>query len=217
MMFYTAVNYRPYLPPPPPNSSFLFLAVGYFNVMLPSSLPTTTSPSSIGLGAHEVLQKTFWNRARSVRAQSKEHLASKMLPSRTLIMAKERGKRARRFAAEDDGYLARPAPPPPSSLPASAKPPSLALLGLSQLGPLDPLYNPESYPAIKLFHMRATTRKARGGMLLFTYTFRGKLTLNLGWDQSAFEDGLVEAFMGEVERGVGEFLVGDQETLKAKL
>lgn len=186
MMFYTAVNYRPYLPPPPPNTSFLFLAVGYFNIILPSSLPSTTTT---GLG----IQNTFWHRARSARQQSRAHLRNEMLPCRTLIMSEERGKRARRFAAEDDGFLSRPTPTPSSPSPStptpspspnpSPKPPSLALLGLSQMGSLDPLYTPTSYPSLTLTSMRATTRKAPGGMLLFTWTFRGRLYLSLGWDR----------------------------------
>lgn len=188
MMFYTALNYRAYIPPLPPNISFVFLAVGYFNVLLPSSL-----------GGNP--QDAFWERARAVRKQSKEHLLSEMLSSRTLIMSEERGKRARKFAAEDDGYLPR-RPSAPSNTP------SLALLGLSQLGPLDPIYTPTSYPALNLTHIRSTTRKAKGGILLFTFTFRGRLHLSLGWDREGFERGVVEVFLEEVEKGVKEFLVG---------
>ena len=194
MMFYTALNYRAYIPPLPPNASFVFLAVGYFNVLLPSSLPGNP-------------QDAFWERARAVRKQSKEHLSSEMLQSRTLIMSEERGKRARRFAAEDDGYLPRLSSPPPSN----NKPPSLALLGLTQLGSLDPIYTPTSYPALNLTHVRSTTRKAKGGILLFTFTFRGRLHLSLGWDREGFERGVVEVFLEEVEKGVKEFLVGGGE------
>lgn len=208
MMFYTALNYRSYIPPLPPNTSFVFLAVGYFNVILPSSLPAPSSPQD--------LQNTFWQRVHSVRKQSKDHLTSKMLPSRTLMMSEERGKRARRFAAEDDGFLARS--PPPAS--PSNKPPSLALLGLSQLGPLDPIYTPSSYPSLTLTHIRSTTRKAKGGILLFTFTFRGRLHLSLGWDREAFEGRVIEGFLDEVEKGVGEFFVGGEggmEIVRAKL
>jgi hypothetical protein len=213
MMFYTALNYGSYIPPPPPNASPVFLAVGYFNVLLPSSFPSSSQD----------LQNTFWQRARSVRAQSKEHLTSKMLPSRTLIMSEERGKRAKRFAAEDDGFLLLPRPPfptPSSPSPSPAKPPSLALLGLSQLGPLDRVYTPSSYPALNLTNIRSTTRKAKGGILLFTFTFRGKLHLSLGWDRHAFENGVVERFLDEVEKAVGEFFLSDgdeMEVVRAKL
>ncbi|KAF9511613.1 hypothetical protein BS47DRAFT_1346639 [Hydnum rufescens UP504] len=70
VMMYTAVNLRPYssnervaLP-----GSYFFLSLTYFNVVLPSFLPSASS-----------LASTFWHRSRSVRAQQKKHLKSPML------------------------------------------------------------------------------------------------------------------------------------------
>lgn len=204
MMFYTAINFRPYMPPSPLTESYLFLAVAYFNVVLPSFLPSNDRKS----------RTVFWDRARSVRAQSRKYLTSGMLGARTLIMSEERGKRARKFAKEDDDALLRPSlpfpstavpspPPPPTT---TATQPSFALLGLSQMGNLDPCYNALLYPSITLSRLTAHTRKSPGGMLLFTYTFRGRLCVSLGWDKAGFEEGWVEAFWEGVKGGAGELL-----------
>jgi len=44
-------------------------------------------------------------------------------------------------------------------------------------------------------------------MLLFGYTFAGKMWVSLGWDVNAFEEGVVEKFWEEVEGVVKERLV----------
>lgn len=69
--------------PHPHNISLVFLVVGYFNIILPSSL---SSLSSLGLETSQVFQSTFWQ-----CAQSKEHLTSKMLLNQILIMSEGRG------------------------------------------------------------------------------------------------------------------------------
>jgi hypothetical protein len=75
------------------------------------------------------------------------------------------------------------------------------------MGNLDACYIPSLYPSIQLTALNAHTRKGKGGMLIFTFTFRGKLHLSLGWDREGFEPGVVEGFWKGVGEGVGEFLV----------
>jgi len=59
----------------------------------------------------------------------------------------------------------------------------------------------------------SNTRKARGGMLMFSYTFRGCLYLSLGWDAPAFREGVVEEFWGKVQSAADELLVGELHSL----
>jgi hypothetical protein len=82
----------------------------------------------------------------------------------------------------------------------------VALLGLSHLGNLDDFY-PPSYPLITLTHILSHTRRGKGGMLMFSQTFRGKLYLMFEWDQAAFKEDVVERFWRGVEEGMEEFLV----------
>jgi len=233
MMMYTAINIRPHLPIPPPPASFVFLAVAYFNVVLPTFLPSTSN-----------LLPVFWHRARCVRLQKQKYLNSPMLVSRIQEMSKARGRRAKIFAKEDDnvlggphghstvpptaprpaskllpnalqapGLVSKPPSPPAQSPSAQPAPPSAALLGLSLLGNLDEIYNAESYPSIQLTRLTCGTRKGKGGMLMFSHTFRGRLFLSLGWDAHGFSGGVVEDFWSRVQSGVEEFLVGGRHTL----
>lgn len=233
MMIYSALNLRPYIPPTPTQSppnfgipaSFWFLAVGYFNVILPSFIPSSATPEAI-----------FWYRAQCAKAQSAKYIKSPMLVGRSREMSRERAGRAKGWAKDDDDAAANknldtrvdevdaglkaialsPVSPPPSvpapalsPIPATATTPSSALLGLSLLGNLDTTYTHALFaPSNLTLHTLTTgSRQRKGGMLLFGYTFASKLWLSLGWDVLGFEKGIVEAFWEEVLSGVGEFLV----------
>ncbi|TFK56647.1 hypothetical protein OE88DRAFT_1640541 [Heliocybe sulcata] len=186
MMMYSALNLRPYFPVQPPHPSYWFLAVGYFNVILPSFLPSTCSEEQI-----------FWHRARQAKAQSAAAAKNKLIIDRTQEMAKERGARARQWGREDDEAerreqakkdgVALPDPPKPQQVKSgNPKPPSQALIGLSLLGNLDGIYKHASFPAIKMHTLTTGSRQRSGGMLLFGYTFVGRLWISLGYDVNGY-------------------------------
>jgi len=197
MMMYSALNLRPYFNVKPANDSYWFLAVGYFNVMLPGFLPK-----------EEDLVKTFWHRARSAKTQSTRAAKSPMIVSRSQEMASERGKRARMWAKEDDekenGTWVPP--PTPSTLKSSSNVPSTALIGLSLLGNLDGIYKHGTFPDIQLHTLTTGSRQRQGGMLLFGYTFAGKLWISLGYDENGFEKIVVDSFWENVIACVDKLL-----------
>ncbi|OBZ78702.1 hypothetical protein A0H81_01213 [Grifola frondosa] len=183
-IMYSALNLRPYftVKRPSPWDSYWFLAIGYFNVILPNFLPSEGSAES-----------AFWHRARQ---------------------AKEQSARAAKHPLEDDerekGTWVPPAhssePPKESILPARAKVSTAALIGLSLLGNLDGIYKHGAFPAIQLHTLTTGSRQRHGAMLLFGYTFKGKLWISLGYDQNGFADGVVEKFWKESLDCVEEFL-----------
>jgi hypothetical protein len=211
-----------------------FVALGYFNVMLPGELPsspTSFSSSSRGgknaLSLRAIVEKDFWDRARSAKKQVSEAIRLPNLLSRTVLMGIERANRSVNFAMEDDGYVSRPqpasSPAPISGKPdAGPRPAAQALMGFSLPGSIDTLYHYDAYPLITPTLCRTSTRKAYGGLLLFSYSFRGALYVSLGWDELGFvqEEGEhdsdeercvgVRAFLSEVRKVVAEFLVGDE-------
>ena len=87
---YSALNLRPYLAPSPSNPSYWFLAIGYFNVVLPTFLPADVA-------------QAFWHRARTAKVQSAAAAKSRMLVPRTRCMALERGARLFTAAAARAG------------------------------------------------------------------------------------------------------------------
>ncbi|KAG8728092.1 hypothetical protein FRC12_022020 [Ceratobasidium sp. 428] len=96
-----------------------------------------------------------------------------------------------------------------TSVPAQAAPkpaPSTALMGLSLLGNLDGVYKHAMYGEVKLHTLTTGSRQRAGAMLLFGYTFVGKLWLCFGYDENGFPRGVVEEFWKEVLTGVDEFL-----------
>ncbi|KAJ6621220.1 hypothetical protein B0H10DRAFT_2175488 [Mycena sp. CBHHK59/15] len=199
-MMYSALNLRSVLTASKAfNDSYWYLAIGYFNVVLPAFLPKSGSDSDI--------EKTFWHRARVAKNQSTRAAKSSMLVSRSYQMAKERGKRARSWAREDDEkargtWMA----PPPRSAPSSAnKTPSVALIGLSLLGNLDGIYKHANFPSIQLHSLTTGSRQRAGGMLLFGYTFVGKLWISLGYDEAGFDD-TVERFWDNLLTSVDTLL-----------
>ncbi|KAG9019428.1 hypothetical protein FRB90_002580 [Tulasnella sp. 427] len=209
IMMYTALNIRPYLPPV--DTSYWFTAIGFFNVILPSFLPS--SARSGDQASWKPLRSTFWHRSRSAKAQSIRAARNPMVPSRAREMARQRSEIAQAFAVEDDARdLGLPLPPPQPqlqsapSVPSTA--PSTALLGLSHLGDLDKILIQKDYPAVRLHTCTPGIRIRPGGLLVFAMTLAGKLSLHLVYDMNGFKDKIVEAWWADVIEGFEEFLVG---------
>jgi len=179
-MIYHAINLRPYLSDPVP--SYWYLALTYFNIVLPSFVPSS----------HAV----FWHRARLVKSQTHHAVYSSFMVSRAVQMASARGSRARGLPQQ---------PPPVEAIVPPA--PSIALLGLSPIGNLDRTFVRASYPpSVQLHSMTAASRLKPGGVLLVQYTFGNKLWLQLCWDEMGFEEGHMERFWKELQTAVGEYL-----------
>lgn len=205
ILMYSALNLRPYftVKQPSPWDSYWYLAIGYFNVILPNFLP------------NEKAEAMFWHRARSAKEQSTRAAKSPLIVSRTQEMARERGERARGWAKEDDekemGTWVPPAKkaesqPQESVLPPRAQVTSTALMGLSLLGNLDGIYKHANFSSVKLHTLTTGSRQRHGAMLLFGYTFAGKLWISLGYDENGFADGVVDKFWAECLTCVDEFL-----------
>jgi len=202
MLVYSALNLRPYMAKNP--ASYWFLAVGYFNIVLPTFLPRTISDA-----------QTFWHRARISKDQSTRAAKNSMAVYRTREMSRKRGAQARVWGKEDDqkanGTWVVPTPPisPREGAPAAPQPPKApnnALIGLSLLGNLDGIYKHQDFKSIKMHTLTTGSRQRNGGMLLFGYTFVGKLWLSLGYDEEGFEKETVGKFWDGLQAAVGEFL-----------
>lgn len=198
---YSALNLRPYMAKSP--ASYWFLAVGYFNVVLPTFMPRTISDA-----------QTFWHRARQSKDQSTRAAKNSMAVYRTHEMAKKRGIQARAWGKEDDQkangtWVPTPPVSPPegaTTAPLPPKTPSNALIGVSLLGNLDGIYKHQGFKSIKMHTLTTGSRQRNGGMLLFGYTFVGKLWLSLGYDEEGFEKETISKFWSGLEAAVGEFL-----------
>ncbi|KAG6811926.1 hypothetical protein H0H92_005257 [Tricholoma furcatifolium] len=199
-MVYTAGNLRSHLLPPPnaiPNLTYWFPALTYFNLVLPSFPPPSPTHAS------------FWLRARSAKEQTRSVVQSPLFVHHALEKASERADAVRGVPVPDTSKLLGTTttgtllPPGPA--------PSAALLGLSLIGNLDALYDRRAYPGFVLHDVTTASKQKAGGMLLLVHTFAGKLWLQLFYDREGFgDDGEVERFLKEVERGVVEFLIGDE-------
>ncbi|KAF9225476.1 hypothetical protein BS17DRAFT_873159 [Gyrodon lividus] len=198
-LMYSALNLRPYFTVKSPHDSYWFLAIGYFNVVLPNFIPRSTELSSV-----------FWHRARIAKEQSTRAAKNPMVISRCQSMAEERVQRARVWAKEDDdkehGTSAVP-PLVPQSAVLAPRAPTSALIGLSLLGNLDGMYQHASFPPIQLHTLTTGSRQRPGGMLLFGYTFAGKLWISLGYDENGLEKALVERFWKGVLQATDELLI----------
>ncbi|KAJ6604797.1 hypothetical protein DFH09DRAFT_322316 [Mycena vulgaris] len=202
-MMYSALNLRSVLTASKAfNDSYWHLAIGYFNVVLPTFIPKSASEKDV--------EQIFWHRARTAKTQSARAAKSNMLVSRSYEMAHERGQRARSWAREDDekerGTWKAP-PPPVASSPVANKPPSAALIGLSLLGNLDGIYKHSTFSKVEMHTLTTGSRQRAGGMLLFGYTFVGKLWLSFGYDAAGFDANTVERFWGNVLTAVDTLLV----------
>jgi hypothetical protein len=197
-MMYSPINIRPYFPKPT-KGSYWYLSVGYFNVVLPNFIPASCEVS-----------KTFWLRARKAKEQCSQVANSRMFVPRIREMAVKRGKQARVWAKEDDEKEAGVwVPPPPTSdkTPPTRGPPSIALLGVSLLGNLDGIYKHANFPDIKLHTLTTGSRQRHSAMLMFAYTFAGKLWVSLGYDENGFERKTVDLFWENVDAVIREFLM----------
>ncbi|KAF9486448.1 hypothetical protein BDN70DRAFT_902567 [Pholiota conissans] len=209
VMMYSALNMRPNLIADKKlNDSYWFLAIGYFNVVLPSFFP------GIEAEGHGKLAGMFWHRARAAKAQSIQAAKSPLIVSRCRQMAVERGRRARVWAKEDDDKLAgvpshsaAPIVSGPVPIPLRPNAPSTALMGLSLLGNLDGIYKHSNFPDFKFHTLTTGSRQRSGGMLLFGYTFADKLWISFGYDANGFEETTVQKFWENIVDGVEEFLV----------
>jgi hypothetical protein len=195
-MMYAPINIRPYFPKPA-HDSYWFLAVGYFNVVLPNFIPASCDVS-----------KTFWLRARKAKEQSSRTANSSMIMSRIRAMAVMRGKQSRLWAKEDDEKAAGVwvQPPRATEQPSPPRHPSVALVGLSLLGNLDAVYKHANFPDIKLHTLTTGSRQRHSAMLMFGYTFAGKLWISLGYDENGFDRETIDLFWGNVHAAVQEFL-----------
>ncbi|KAH9944223.1 uncharacterized protein BXZ73DRAFT_87166 [Epithele typhae] len=162
---------------------------------------------------------TFWRRARSAKEQSTRAVKHPLAASRTHGMAEERGVRARMWGREDDekerGTWAPPAPatisldalaPREPVLPKREKASAAALLGLSLLGNLDGIYKHAAFPSTELYALNTGSRQRNGAMLMFGYTFKGKVWISLGYDCNGFEGDVVDRFWKECLDCVEEFM-----------
>jgi len=55
------------------------------------------------------------------------------------------------------------------------------------------------------------SRQRPGALLLFAYTFAGRLWVSLGYDENGFEPGAIERWRTALVGGVDELLLGDEE------
>jgi len=200
MMMYSALNMRPYLMADKRlNDSYWFIAIGYFNVILPTFMPKSGEITS-----------TFWHRARTAKSQSLKAMKTPMAISRCREMTRERAARARAWAQEDDLKLAGTFKKPvvaTADNKGKEKAPSNALMGLSLLGNLDVTYKHSTFPDIELHTLTTGSRQRSGGMLLFGYTFVGKLWVSFGYDKNGFQEDVVDAFWAQVTKVIDEFLL----------
>ncbi len=97
-------------------------------------------------------------------------------------------------------------PPPKPAAQGPARAPSAALIGLSLLGNLDGIYKHANFGDVKLHTLTTGSRQRAGGMLLFGYTFVGKLWISLGYDENGFEKETVDKFWDNLLRSTDEFL-----------
>ncbi|GJJ09624.1 hypothetical protein Clacol_003847 [Clathrus columnatus] len=199
MMMYSALNLRPYIPPSTSDDcsskirslsdSYWFLAVGYFNVVLPS-----------------FLARSVFHRARLVKRQCMAASKSQLLLSRTRCMANERSVKAQKYAMIDDDELDVKMNQVDIRLTKSTSE-SAALLGLSLLGNLDGIYQHDDYhPSVILNTLTTGSRQRSGGLLVFGYTFAGKLWLSIGYDKESYNH-QVEVWWDEVVKEMMRMIV----------
>ncbi|GAA6048462.1 hypothetical protein JCM3770_003769 [Rhodotorula araucariae] len=237
VMLYSALNVRPFLRKEDPSVDWYHIAIGYYNIILPSFILRTLGPA-----AH------FWHQCQSVKAQTTRAVKTPFLASRTALMALERERRSVGFERAEDEKRVRAATNDLEGLgisgvdaaaAAEGKPveaqqekpsavtkeegepeedkhvrpraPSTALMGLSMLGNLDGVYKHADLHGIRLDTLTTGSRQRPGAVLLFTYTFAGKLWVSLGYDANGFEPGVIERWHTALVAGVEQFLLLDEE------
>ncbi|OCF33645.1 hypothetical protein I317_02848 [Kwoniella heveanensis CBS 569] len=201
-LIYSALNLRPNMLPSPTAStdSFFHLAVGYFNIVLPTLLPSIP------------ISDLFWHRARMTKSQTIKAVKSPFVVARSRETSVVRKQRAVKWAKIDDEEeeRARQRTTPTISPSQNEKKPAIsqkALMGLSMLGNLDGMYKHAAFPELELKSLTTGSRQRAGGLLLFAYTFAGKLWFSLGYDKNGFAPGEIEGFWAEVQALVEEVLI----------
>ncbi|KAF7344433.1 hypothetical protein MSAN_01924500 [Mycena sanguinolenta] len=198
MLMYTAINFRRYFEPSPLDSC-MSIALGYFNIVLPTFLPTDISP-----------RKMFWARSRAAQRQISKYAQSPLLPQRAVVTSKLRGESAKAWARIDDEANGTLPPSPRAPTPSTPNSlPSLALLGFAHSGNWDQIYRPEAYPAITLIDAIGGAKRQPGGMLLYSWTLLGRLNFPLLWDDAGFPPGLMEEFRRYLVDGVYDYVLED--------
>jgi hypothetical protein len=182
-MIYSALNMRPHMAPAP--ASFFHLAVGYFNIVLPSLAPLPETD-------------LVWLRAAQTKAQTQTAVRSPLAKAMFRATASARAARSQHWAAIDDAAAAhdakanpglglgiqlpqREAPQPdPVDMAADAPkkhmraprpaPAGKALMGVSMLGNLDGMYRHADHGGIEMYALTTGSRQRAGALLLFAYT-----------------------------------------------
>ncbi|KAF8308216.1 hypothetical protein DL93DRAFT_2087233 [Clavulina sp. PMI_390] len=203
--------------------SHAYLSIGYYNVMLSSTGAPLRSGAQSASGA-----RWFWDQAREARKQNEKAVKDPKFLERGVEHGKERCGRAKAFAVDDDKRMGIapanpisakppapapiPAPAAPATNPPSPPPPSMALVGFSLLGNLDPIYDAaRNFPALELVAATNGTRKGPGALLIFSHTCAGRLLVHVGWDEAGFEKGLVEDYAAGISECIREFGLAGEE------
>ncbi|KAJ7599118.1 hypothetical protein C8J56DRAFT_182434 [Mycena floridula] len=196
LMIYTALNLRPYLTPHPcDDRTNWFVALTYFNIVLPAFLPAEKTSTDVSKLSD---RKVLFHRAALVKSQIKRVVGSPFLGVRAIESAQ------RRAGAWGRARIAsRPkAPEDPSKPP----PPSKALLGLSLIGNLDAIYWTEHsrgtqspYPSMTLHSVTTASRLKTGGLLVLAHTFKGRLWVQVFYEREGFMKNQVKNAKGELQ------------------
>ncbi|EPQ60425.1 hypothetical protein GLOTRDRAFT_15015, partial [Gloeophyllum trabeum ATCC 11539] len=196
MMVYSAMSLRPYLKPAQADVSDLFLAVGYFNVILPCFIPANCDQSRL-----------FWHRARTARDQCVRTVKHPMRSSRSRELARKRADLARAWAiAEDTRHDPSSDRRDPPAVPSAQPDAPRALLGISLLGNLNSFKDHAKAPLFDLRMLTPGVRQRSGGMLLFSHTFADKLWITMNWDKLGYDPEVVDTFWKGVLSGIDDFL-----------
>ncbi|GAA5859673.1 hypothetical protein JCM8547_006187 [Rhodosporidiobolus lusitaniae] len=233
-MIYSALNVRPYLSKE--ETDWYHIAIGYYNVILPSFFPSSIPTSaafwhqalSVRTQTSKAVKSPFLaprtalmalERERRSIGWEKEDDAKRLAALETAqnglqglgIEAEgdekvEEAERLKKEAVEMEKRKKAEADKEEEK-PRRVKVPNTALMGCSMLGNLDGMYKHADFHGIQLHTLTTGSRQRPGALLLFAYTFAGKLWFSLGYDQNGFEKGSIESWWDELLKGVDEFLM----------
>ncbi|KWU46754.1 hypothetical protein RHOSPDRAFT_14898 [Rhodotorula sp. JG-1b] len=233
VMLYSALNVRPYLNNGEDQLDWYHIAIGYYNITLPAFHPSTMSTSAaFWLRAQSVKKQT--NRiVKSPFLISRTLCMAKKREAQSIRWEREADEKKKRFTAGQNGRHPEESNSTAGktahstandttgatnrqngleSATSTDKAPQTALMGLSMLGNLDGIYQHASYDSIGLHSLTTGSRQRPGALLLFAYTFAGKLWISLGYDSNGFESGVIEGWWKELLAGVDEFLLSEGGT-----
>lgn len=69
------------------------------------------------------------------------------------------------------------------------------------------MYKHATFDRIKLAELTTGSRQRPGAMLMFAYTFVGRLFVSLGYDTNGYPEGVVEEYYEEMLACVRDFLM----------